>query len=109
MDIPDIEQVVQYMVPESLSVYTQRFGRAGRSGQPAIAILLAEPSVFQTKNSKKTLPVVNTNNTIVKTEILDEDNIDLPADDDDECQDPEYRKKLEDGLRLWCESLACRR
>ena len=30
-DIPDIELVVQFGIPQSLSVLSQRFGRAGRS------------------------------------------------------------------------------
>ena len=53
-DIPDIELVVQFGIPQSLSVLNQRFGRAGRS--PSIhahAILLAEKSVFKRKKKKK--------------------------------------------------------
>lgn len=35
------------MVPDTLSVWIQRAGRAGRSGAPSAAILLYEPSVIQ--------------------------------------------------------------
>ncbi|KAH9953948.1 hypothetical protein BC827DRAFT_1144959, partial [Russula dissimulans] len=49
MDIPDIEHVVQFAVLTSLSVLNQRVGCAGHSGQHTLAIILVEPSVFQTK------------------------------------------------------------
>jgi len=44
-DIPDVDDVVQFMTPEALSVWTQRAGRAGRDRWPSRAILLIEPSV----------------------------------------------------------------
>ena len=53
-DIPDIKLVVQFGIPQSLSVLSQRFGRAGRS--PSIhaqAILLAEKSMFKRKKKNK--------------------------------------------------------
>jgi len=53
MDIPDIERVVQFMLPSSLSILIQRFGRAGRSGQPALAILLVEATAFHTKKNMR--------------------------------------------------------
>jgi superfamily II DNA helicase RecQ len=53
MDIGDISRVIGFMVPPSLSVWTQRFGRAGRSGEPAIAILLVEPSVYQLRRKSQ--------------------------------------------------------
>ncbi|OJT05421.1 hypothetical protein TRAPUB_2056, partial [Trametes pubescens] len=52
-DIPDIEQVVQFMAPESLSVWMQRAGRAGRHPDiKARAILLIQPTVFQEKGKQ---------------------------------------------------------
>ncbi len=52
-DIPDIVRVVQYMTPESLGVWIQRAGRAGRSpALQAVAILLVETSVFAEKGKK---------------------------------------------------------
>ena len=46
-DIPDVDDVVQFMTPESLSVWIQRAGRAGQDGRPSRAILLIEPSVVR--------------------------------------------------------------
>ena len=46
--MPHIEQVVQFLVPSSLSIWMQRAGRAGRSPSvQARAILLVQPTVFQ--------------------------------------------------------------
>ncbi len=47
MDLGDVRRVVQYMIPRKLTQWTQHAGRCGRDGEPAIAILLVEPSVFQ--------------------------------------------------------------
>lgn len=54
MDIGDIERIAQFLVPTSLSVWMQRYGRAGRDGRAATAILLVEASVYQleTKSDK---------------------------------------------------------
>ncbi|KAJ7512821.1 P-loop containing nucleoside triphosphate hydrolase protein, partial [Mycena galericulata] len=53
-DIPDIELVIQFGVPASLSIWTQRAGRAGRSPDlQARAILLVEKSMFQRKKKRK--------------------------------------------------------
>ncbi|KAJ6526206.1 P-loop containing nucleoside triphosphate hydrolase protein [Mycena sp. CBHHK59/15] len=53
-DIPDIELVIQFGVPSSLSVWTQRAGRAGRSPElQARAILLVERSMFQRRKKRK--------------------------------------------------------
>ncbi|KAJ3483954.1 hypothetical protein NLJ89_g12020 [Agrocybe chaxingu] len=53
-DIPDIEQVIQFGVPSSLSVWIQRAGRAGRSPHiKARAILLYEKSMFETQKTRK--------------------------------------------------------
>jgi superfamily II DNA/RNA helicase len=51
-DIPDVDDVVQFMTPEALSVWIQRAGRAGRDGRPSRAILLVEPSVAKKLASK---------------------------------------------------------
>ncbi|KAJ7135359.1 P-loop containing nucleoside triphosphate hydrolase protein [Mycena crocata] len=52
-DIPHVEQVVQFMVPGSLSIWMQRAGRAGRNFLIAArAILLVQPSVFQEVTKK---------------------------------------------------------
>ena len=41
------------MVPDTLSVWIQRAGRAGRSGAPSVAVLLYEPSVIQKVKGKE--------------------------------------------------------
>ncbi|RDX41374.1 P-loop containing nucleoside triphosphate hydrolase protein [Lentinus brumalis] len=52
-DIPDIVRVVQYMTPDSLGVWIQRAGRAGRSPNlQALAILLVETSVFAERGKR---------------------------------------------------------
>ncbi|KLO04434.1 P-loop containing nucleoside triphosphate hydrolase protein, partial [Schizopora paradoxa] len=58
-DIPDIARVIQFGVPNSLSTWLQRAGRAGRCQTlQASAILLAERSMFekQRPKAKKNVP-----------------------------------------------------
>ena len=84
-----IEQVVQFLVPSSLSIWMQRAGRAGRSPNvQARAILLVQPTVFQ---------VVKPRNDSKKGE------------DGSDDVDIKYRKDVEEGLRSWIEGLECRR
>ncbi|KAH7917208.1 P-loop containing nucleoside triphosphate hydrolase protein [Leucogyrophana mollusca] len=86
-DMPHIEQVVQFMVPASLSIWMQRAGRAGRSIEiRARAILLVQPTVFQEKNPK-----------LAVTKDPDKENQTV------------YVKAVEEGLRAWIETTGCRR
>ncbi|KAF7331133.1 P-loop containing nucleoside triphosphate hydrolase protein [Mycena sanguinolenta] len=79
-DIPHVEQVVQFMVPASLSIWMQRAGRAGRDFLIAAhGILLVQPSVFKEVSSKN------------------------PTDD------VTFQKSVEAGLRAWIETTECRR
>lgn len=82
--MPHIQQVVQFLIPSSLSIWMQRAGRAGRNPNlQARAILLVQPTVFQ----------------VVK-----------PKNSDNEKPDEiRYRKDIEEGLRAWVEGLECRR
>lgn len=53
-DIPDIEVVIQFGVPCSLSVFKQRIGRAGRSPDiQARAILLVEEKMFARQKRRR--------------------------------------------------------
>jgi superfamily II DNA helicase RecQ len=97
------------MVPMSLSVWTQRYGRAGRAGQDAEAILLVEPYVYQLK--KKKAPEANKENDVEGEQEEEEED----DDDDDGLDqmpashaDPKYKKRVEWGLRNWIEGTDCR-
>ncbi|KAJ7572842.1 P-loop containing nucleoside triphosphate hydrolase protein [Mycena floridula] len=53
-DIPDIEVVIHFGVPDSLTVFLQRMGRAGHlSTLQARVILLVEESMFKRRKKKK--------------------------------------------------------
>ncbi|KAI9061339.1 P-loop containing nucleoside triphosphate hydrolase protein [Trametes sanguinea] len=110
MDISDIDIVVQFLMPSSLSVWTQRAGRAGRSGNHCLAILLVEPAVFEPKPIPKPQTSATgdfkgkeTSGELAKStrhflmtllhlgEVI------------------EYKKHTEDGMRLWAGVMSCRR
>ncbi|KAH7910891.1 P-loop containing nucleoside triphosphate hydrolase protein [Hygrophoropsis aurantiaca] len=93
LDIPDIELVVQFGIPSSLTVWLQRAGRAGRAFWiQALAILLVEMSVVT--------PVgVGT--------IDDGGGSDV---EDEERKELNYRKNnVDPALREWIETKGCRR
>ena len=70
------------MMPDSLSTWLQRAGRAGRqNGTVAKAYLLVQPSVFQEVKKKNAQGAEAT----------------------------EYKKVVEDALREWVETEGCRR
>ncbi|KAF8987973.1 P-loop containing nucleoside triphosphate hydrolase protein [Cyathus striatus] len=90
-DIPDIEQVIQFGIPSSLSVWIQWAGCAGRTFNiEARAILLAEISMFKQQKAS------------MKTKYDHKGNEDL---DDGR----EWVKKVELELRRWIETKECRR
>lgn len=94
--MPHIEQVVQFLVPASLSIWMQRAGRAGQSANvQAQAILLVQPTVFQ---------IVKTKAQKAKVKVEGEGDL----DDDDKEREVKYRKDVEGGLRTWIEGLECR-
>lgn len=43
IDKNDLRYVIHYHMPNSVAAYTQEIGRAGRDGQPALALLLYQP------------------------------------------------------------------
>lgn len=43
LDVPDVRLVVHWQHPASVEDYLQEFGRAGRDGRPAVAILFTGP------------------------------------------------------------------
>ena len=89
-DLPNIELVVQFMVPANLSIWMQQAGRAGQSPMmQARAILLVQPTVFQEKREKKVLrPGDGAKSEVCVTM---------------------YVKQVEDGLHAWLETWSCRR
>lgn len=102
------------MVAHSLSILTQRFGRAGRSGLPATAILFTEPSIFQVKkknNLTKAIADSAESEDVVKEEPDDGHAYLLSATqglDDAADAVTEYKKKTEAGIQEWCMTLGCR-
>ena len=92
-DIVNVEQVVQFMVPKSLSIWMQRAGRGGRNRLIAArAILLVQPSVFQEVKAAST----KLKNAPMESIFEESDNV-------------IYRKTVEEGLRDWIETEDCRR
>ncbi|KAH9918157.1 P-loop containing nucleoside triphosphate hydrolase protein [Fomitopsis serialis] len=90
-DIPDIERVVQFGVPSSLTVWIQRAGRS--PDIQAVAILLVEKSAFQqvaTKKRKKKAHETTANAVVSQPEKT-------------------YKMNVENALRVWLETPNCRR
>jgi superfamily II DNA helicase RecQ len=93
-DIVNVEQVVQFMVPKSLSIWIQRAGRGGRNRLIAArAILLVQPSVFQEVRASSAKSKKASGESVI---VEGSENV-------------IYRKSVEDGLRDWIETEDCRR
>eukprot|EP00494_Astrolonche_serrata_P028001 UN28266 len=63
LDIPSVEYVVQFDLPENIDDYVHRIGRTGRAGNKGTAIALCDPGekivpdiVFNLKEAKKDVP-----------------------------------------------------
>ncbi len=99
-DIPDVERVIQFGAPSSLSVWLQRAGRAGRMPElRAEAILLIERSVFQKQKRRKRI--------LKKGQRQAAQPAVEPASND--LGDMVYKKPIEKALRDWVETARCRR
>ncbi|KAH9928419.1 P-loop containing nucleoside triphosphate hydrolase protein [Amylocystis lapponica] len=135
MDILAIIRVVQFMTPSSLSVWLQRYGRAGRAGQLAMVVLLVEPSVYEVKkppnrlaqkrrraddsDDEELVEVEEDDDEPEEEESAGDDNeqAEQGAVDDKACRlpvdganpPPAYKKKVEMGLREWIQAPDCRR
>ncbi|KAJ7681421.1 P-loop containing nucleoside triphosphate hydrolase protein, partial [Mycena rosella] len=115
-DIPDIELVIQFGFPKSLSVWIQRAGRAGRSPElQARAILLVEESAFQRRKKhrrkrNKATPVVVSDSERSSNSSSDSDSEagsnDAPMVLDD---GKEWGKNVEGALREYASTGGCRR
>ncbi|KAH7925762.1 hypothetical protein BV22DRAFT_1128801 [Leucogyrophana mollusca] len=91
LDIPDIDFVVQFGLPSSLTVWLQRAGRAGRAiWICARTILLVEASMFKRVG--------------VGTAAEASD-----GESEEEEEEVTYRKQVEPALREWIETKHCRR
>ena len=106
MDIQNVSHVIQFMVPPSLSVWTQHLGRAGRSGESAVVILLVEPSVYKLQ---KTREVGGLEDPGDEDKHEEEDDEDAESDTAPGSTNPTYQKKVEEAMRKWIEAVACRR
>ncbi|CDO69447.1 hypothetical protein BN946_scf184817.g7 [Trametes cinnabarina] len=107
MDIPDIELIVQFGVPENLCVWLQRAGRAGRSPRlQARAVMLAEAAVIQEVVVKKESGemIEGTDSDFYEEEEQDETQQQVKP------SKKSYKKNIEDAaLREWIETEGCRR
>ncbi|KAJ6601732.1 P-loop containing nucleoside triphosphate hydrolase protein [Mycena vulgaris] len=119
-DIPDIELVIQFGFPKSLSVWIQRAGRAGRSPElHARAILLVEKSAFQQrkKRRQKRKKTAQVQVTASDSESSDSDSSESEAGADDPpaaaatiAEDgKEWGKNVEEALRKYTSTRGCRR
>lgn len=104
-DIPDIELVVQFGIPQSLSVLSQRFGRAGRS--PSIhaqAILLAEKSMFKRKKKRKP---GGRDKTAVNQVVMDFSKGEESEEGSEVDDGKDWAKKVDGHLRLFVTTSDC--
>jgi superfamily II DNA helicase RecQ len=83
------------MVPDTLSVWIQRAGRAGRLRAPSAAVLLYEPSVVQKVKGKEVDESNNEGNSDLREQLWEGDS---------------FRKKnVEGSLRSYVLTNQCRR
>jgi superfamily II DNA/RNA helicase len=115
-DNPDVDMIVLFCLPRSLSILIQRIGRAGRGGQYSRAIILVEPSAFQIvkrKTRKKKRGKKKAADFEVESSASDTSDTSSVADVEALQQAGSdrvhYRKKVEPDVRLFIEEETCRR
>lgn len=111
MDIPDISLVVQFGVADNLAIWLQRAGRAGHSPDVQVwAIMLVKKSVVQKVGIKKQSSKADGG-------ALDEEGSESEFEEEEEMvedadvarQPVEYRKTVDENIRVWIEMVGCRR
>ena len=115
-DIPNIKRVIQFGVPESLSVWIQRAGRAGRSTNvKAHAILLYEASAIKTCNRKQAKTGKRHTTKSQQPTANASPGAENPFDDDTATADIAlngegvvYKRNVEPSMRKWIETTDCR-
>ncbi|KAJ8481720.1 hypothetical protein ONZ51_g5811 [Trametes cubensis] len=100
------EAAGMFGVPDTLSIWLQRAGRAGRSPTvQARAVMLVQMSVVQKVGGKKGTDAGR----------ADESDTDFEEEEEKVQGEPtektkvKYKKEVEEGLRTWIETKACRR
>ncbi|KAI0744526.1 P-loop containing nucleoside triphosphate hydrolase protein [Earliella scabrosa] len=111
MDVPDIELAVQFGIPQSLGIWLQRAGRAGRSPSvQARAVMVVEKSAVQRVgggNTKKSSDGQDPEDDSESSDSeFEEEEERLDPDEKDK---PKYKKTIEESLRAWIETEGCRR
>jgi bloom syndrome protein len=111
LDIANVHRIIEFMVPPSLSVLTQHFGRGGRSGEPTTAILLVETSVYKLQTRKASSKEGESSHNCDEDDANNDDNEDNEdyEDNSNNIEKASYRKKLDENLRTYILASGCRR
>lgn len=109
--------IVHFKIPSSLIIWLQHYGQAGRSDQPAIVILLVEPSIFQvikpkkpkamtTKKGKETNTQRWTDSSAIEEPQLCVAGVSqsVPAAT---IANIEYKKRVDPAMHKWVQALYC--
>ena len=101
--------MVQFGVPSSLEVWTQRAGRAGRSPHvQARAVLLAERSMFQQKKAVKKRKINEIPDEIESQSGESKDGSESEKGEEDS-RELVWAKMVDPNLREWIMTTGCRR
>jgi superfamily II DNA helicase RecQ len=107
----NIARVIDFMVPSSLSILTQHSGRGGRSGEPTIAVLLVEASVYQVQKVKagqsKEGDRGNDDNNDGEDDEDDGEGIGEGNSSNNEKEGQSFRKKIDEHVQEYVEASEC--